>query len=51
MNEQERKLRELNEMVRKDIAEGKNEIIWILKTIMFLGLFSIVFVLLISLFR
>lgn len=50
MNEQERILKELNEIVRKDIAEGKNEIIWILKTIMFLAFISIFLVLIFSIF-
>lgn len=50
MTESEKRLAELNEMIRKDISEGKNEIIWILKTIMFLGLFSIILVLIFGIF-
>lgn len=50
MTETEKKLIELNEIIKKDILEGKNEIIWILKTIMFLGLISILLVLVFSIF-
>jgi len=47
----EKKLKELNESIEKDILEGKQEIFWILKSILYLGLCSIVFVLIIEIFR
>lgn len=51
MNPSENKLKELNESIKKDIQESKNEIIWILKTILFLGFISIFIVLIFSIFR
>jgi hypothetical protein len=47
----EKKLKELNESIEKDIQEGKHEIFWILKSILFLGLISMIVVFIISIIR
>lgn len=47
----EKILKELNESIEKDIQEGKQEIFWILKSILLLGLISIIIVLIISMFK
>jgi len=47
----EQKLKELNKEIEKDIQEGKQDIFLILKTVLYLGLGSIILVLIISIFR
>lgn len=47
----EKKLKELNESVEKDIQEGKHEIFWILKSILLLGLISLIIALISTIFR
>ena len=47
----EKKIAELNKEIEKDIQEGKKEIFWILKSILLLGLISMIIVFVISIIR